>query len=308
MQTMTNIKRVSPGVPTGGEFASHNRSDSDIELSSTSRTFGSVDELRGNDRAVTAMTVAAAGEHHMLLKVDPDAADEARGVVDALARATGKHVVVVPAETHSSDLLGFPGKPGLFEQADGGILYIPDAQSLFAAELDLLRAPLEAGSINYARGGESHHVPADFQLVLGVTQPREGTPPAQARREQNRINGPIRDRMGLITPVVPTDPKKPAPADEQTLVSSTAAARERIAAELQGTPWTKLAHVPGAYLRGPIKKLSSELTRPMDRALERGGITMRGYDRALRSAFTRAAIDGTPVTAEHISAGLTDRI
>ncbi|MEQ1736824.1 MAG: ATP-binding protein, partial [Rhodoglobus sp.] len=39
-------------------------------------------------------------------------------------------------------------------------------------------------------------------------------------------------------------------------------------------------------------RLSPEVTRAIDRALERGGITMRGYDRVLRLAWTIADLAG----------------
>jgi magnesium chelatase family protein len=39
--------------------------------------------------------------------------------------------------------------------------------------------------------------------------------------------------------------------------------------------------------------LSRTVTAPIDRALERGAITMRGYDRVLRVAWTLSDLDGT---------------
>ncbi|TFB63489.1 hypothetical protein E3N86_04760 [Cryobacterium sp. Hz7] len=42
--------------------------------------------------------------------------------------------------------------------------------------------------------------------------------------------------------------------------------------------------MPGPWLRGPQARLGGAATAILDRALERGGITMRGYDRVLRVA------------------------
>ena len=63
--------------------------------------------------------------------------------------------------------------------------------------------------------------------------------------------------------------------------------------------------VPGAWLRGPAARLPVATTASIDRALERGGITMRGYDRVLRVGWTLADLDDAPVpTAEHIGRAL----
>jgi len=47
------------------------------------------------------------------------------------------------------------------------------------------------------------------------------------------------------------------------------------------------------------------IKQSIDRALERGGITMRGYDRVLRLAWTLADLDAaTAPTTEHIGRAL----
>ncbi|WP_411722556.1 hypothetical protein [Mycetocola sp.] len=86
--------------------------------------------------------------------------------------------------------------------------------------------------------------------------------------------------------------------DEQRLTSSAARqtvalARQRTAERLSGTPWTTNGQVPGPWLRSRERMLSRAVTAPLDRALERGAITMRGYDRVLRVAWTLSDLDGT---------------
>ncbi|WP_281535255.1 hypothetical protein [Cryobacterium breve] len=66
------------------------------------------------------------------------------------------------------------------------------------------------------------------------------------------------------------------------------AARERLA----GTPWSLNSTVPGSWLRGRQLRLDRATTAALDRALERGGITMRGYDRVLRIAWSIADLEG----------------
>jgi magnesium chelatase family protein len=49
--------------------------------------------------------------------------------------------------------------------------------------------------------------------------------------------------------------------------------------------------MPGTWLRDPANRLSAADSQPIDRALETGALTMRGYDRVLRVAWTLADLD-----------------
>jgi len=85
------------------------------------------------------------------------------------------------------------------------------------------------------------------------------------------------------------------------VVGARGIARQRLA----DTPWTLNSQVPGAWLRGERMRLSPRETSSIDRALERGGITMRGYDRVLRVGWTLADLDGVNhPTADHIGRAL----
>jgi magnesium chelatase family protein len=93
---------------------------------------------------------------------------------------------------------------------------------------------------------------------------------------------------------------------------STRAARDRVLAargvarsRLDGTPWRLNAHTPGPWLRTRRMRLAPATTASIDRALERGGITMRGYDRVLRLAWTIADLEGSPVPQrDHVGRAL----
>jgi magnesium chelatase family protein len=50
--------------------------------------------------------------------------------------------------------------------------------------------------------------------------------------------------------------------------------------------------VPGTWLRQGARRVSPEARNPLDRALERGALTLRGYDRVLRLAWTMADLAG----------------
>jgi len=82
-------------------------------------------------------------------------------------------------------------------------------------------------------------------------------------------------------------------------------ARGAAAERLVDTPWRVNSHVPGSWLRGPRMRLPSVVTASLDRALERGGLTMRGYDRVLRLAWSVADLQGaTRPDAGHLGQAL----
>ncbi len=85
-------------------------------------------------------------------------------------------------------------------------------------------------------------------------------------------------------------------ADAQDIVLS---ARERSAQRLRDTPWRLNAHVSGPWLRQGPRALPPAARRPLDAALHRGAITLRGYDRVLRVAWTLADIAGRDAPTLH---------
>jgi magnesium chelatase family protein len=75
------------------------------------------------------------------------------------------------------------------------------------------------------------------------------------------------------------------------------AARER----WSGHGYQKNALVPGALLRSSRWRLPPPVSRQLDHALEKNMLSMRGYDRTLRLAWSIADVEGaiTP-TSDHV--------
>ena len=69
------------------------------------------------------------------------------------------------------------------------------------------------------------------------------------------------------------------------------AARTVQADRYAGMGWSTNGQAPGGWLRGEFRFAARE-TRVLDRALETGVLTMRGYDRVLRVATTIADLAG----------------
>jgi magnesium chelatase family protein len=251
----------------------------------------------------------------------PDLGVEAALEVSSLRSLSGlpvgdRLVVRPPLETphHTASPAAIVGggsgvlRPGAAARAAHGVLFLDEAPEFSPHALDALRQPLESGVITVSRAVGSARFPGRFQLVLAANPCPCGnagsrdqecvcTPFAQ-RRYLGRLSGPLLDRVDIrlrvdrITAaqlrVADDGPRVDTASARSRVERARTAARERLAA----TPWRLNAEVPGTWLRSPDGVPSRGATAVLDRALERGGITMRGYDRVLRMAWTLADLDG----------------
>ncbi|MEV4854269.1 MULTISPECIES: YifB family Mg chelatase-like AAA ATPase [unclassified Microbacterium] len=227
--------------------------------------------------------------------------------VDALDRRAP-----LEAPHHSASVAALVGggsraaRPGAIARAHRGVLLLDEAAEFSRVALDALRQPLESGSIDVHRSGFTARFPARFQLVMAMNpcpcgqygvRGGECTCPSLAiRRYAARLSGPLRDRVDIEVHVsriaaaeaVSDRSTRTTSADAQQRVVS---ARARAAERWRGTPWRRNADVPGARLRQADVRVAVEARRPLDRALEKGLLTLRGYDRVLRLAWTMADLD-----------------
>lgn len=223
--------------------------------------------------------------------------------------------VVPPIESphHSASVAALVGggsrsvRPGSISRAHRGVLFLDEAAEFSRVALDALRQPLESGSIEVNRSGLTAHFPARFQLILalnpcpcgnyGVRGAECVCPSLAIRRYATRLSGPLRDRIDIEMHVARVSAARAMAADRTVMTSEAARkrvieARARAAARWRGTPWRRNGDVPGARLRQPDLRIAVEARAPLDRALERGVLTLRGYDRVLRLAWTMADLAG----------------
>ncbi|WP_309615880.1 YifB family Mg chelatase-like AAA ATPase [Salinibacterium sp.] len=212
-------------------------------------------------------------------------------------------------------------RPGAAARASHGVLFLDEAPEFSRTVLDALRQPLESGVISIHRATAVAHFPGRFQLVMaanpcpcgqyGARDSECSCPPMSRRRYVGRLSGPLLDRIDIQLRVQRITAAQLRLSTEGGHTSSAVArarvvqARAAAADRLAGTPWAVNSEVPGAWLRGPAARLSISTTVDIDRALERGGITMRGYDRVLRLAWTICDLDGASVpTKDHVGQAL----
>lgn len=198
--------------------------------------------------------------------------------------------------------------PGAIVRATHGVLFLDEAAEFPPSVLDALRQPLENGSITIHRASGAASFPARFQLVLasnpcpcghyGSADAECTCSPMSRRRYLARMSGPLLDRVDIrlgirrLGVAALRGAAEPTPGrSSRELRSQVEAARARAADRLSGTEWSRNADVSGSWLRSGERRLGAAAIAPLDRALERGAITMRGYDRTLRLAWTLADLD-----------------
>lgn len=264
----------------------------------------------------------------LLPDLDPDAAVEVSSVRSLAGLPLGSSLVTRPpleAPHHSATMAALVGggsglvRPGAISRAAHGVLFLDEAPEFSGAVLDALRQPLETGEITIHRARTVARFPARFQLVLaanpcpcgqsGAVDSDCTCTPIMRRRYAGRLSGPLLDRIDLHLTVRRVGVAQMTDGGHGSV--STADARRRVtearalARERWNGLWRLNSDVPGSALRSSEWRLAPRDRVALDRALERGALTMRGYDRVLRVAWTLSDLDGeSRPTADQVGRAL----
>lgn len=199
---------------------------------------------------------------------------------------------------------GIP-RPGAASRAHRGVLFLDEAPEYERRVLEALREPLESGRLVLHRASGTASYPARFQLVLALNPcpcglaTGKGTDcvctAQQRRRYFNRLSGPLLDRVDLqlaVRRVGLADYADTRVAESSAVVAARVAAargaqRERL------RPWDVMTNseIQGRILRSELA-LPRGVTAALDRALELGLVSARGWDRVTRVAWTIADLAG----------------
>ncbi|MEY4971212.1 MAG: hypothetical protein RLZZ404_138, partial [Actinomycetota bacterium] len=182
--------------------------------------------------------------------------------------------------------------------------------------LEALRQPLESGEVVINRSAGTAKFPARFQLVLAANPCPCGYAIGSGKScrcsEQQRqkylakLSGPLLDRVDIRLQIESVSPAQMAIARNKASGATTgsrqlrdcvAIARQRAEARLASTPWRTNSQVPGSYLRKHFP-LSTSVSERLEKALDHGRISMRGYDRCLRVAWSVADLAGRDLPNE----------
>ncbi|MDQ6753981.1 MAG: YifB family Mg chelatase-like AAA ATPase [Actinomycetota bacterium] len=195
---------------------------------------------------------------------------------------------------------GLP-RPGAASRAHKGVLFLDEAPEYERKVLDALRQPLESGELILHRSAGTASYPARFQLVLAANpcpcgkaagKGLECTCTAMSRRRYfGRLSGPLLDRVDIQLQVNRLSLAELSDSGQRDSTAAVAErvrmARERQRRRLSDYGLARNADITGKLLRG-IFRLPAGDRATLDKAMEIGTLTARGYDRVLRLSWTLA--------------------
>lgn len=206
---------------------------------------------------------------------------------------------------------GSPPRPGEITLAQHGVLFLDELPEFQRLSLEALREPLETGRVHISRSAHQAEFPARFQLVAAMNPcpcGHLGNPhkpcqcsPDQVRRYQNRLSGPLLDRIDLTVevPVLPPETLTGSADGELSAVvaARVAQARQR-AVDRQGCANGQLsAGQVDEHLR-----LEDEALSLLHRVSARLSWSGRSFHRVLRIARTIADLaDNDTIAPIHVS-------
>ena len=303
-------------------------------------------DVRGQAHARRALAIAAAGGHNLLFigppgtgksmlarrmpGILPPMSEEEMLQTAAIDSLLGRPLDLTrwrrrpfraPHHTASGPAIvgGGPAPvPGEISRAHNGVLFLDELPEFNRNVLEVLREPLEAGSISIARASRQVEFAADFQLLAamnpcpcGYLGDRQGDCNCSAERVvayRSKISGPLIDRIDLHVEVS-------RPPKETLRASSPPGERsESVAVRVQKARVLQLerAGVCNARLAGEALeehcKLDEKSLAMLEAAVDRFRLSARAYQRVRRVARTIADLSATGTIAPtHIAEALSLR-
>nr|WP_314232811.1 YifB family Mg chelatase-like AAA ATPase [uncultured Moraxella sp.] len=212
---------------------------------------------------------------------------------------------------------GSSPKPGEITLANRGVLFLDEIPEFDRKVLEVLRQPIENKEIVISRANSQVRFPANFQLVAamnpcpcgyyGDKSGRCQCRPEQIKRYQEKLSGPLLDRIDLhiTVPALPASDLQSAQRGE-----SSAVVRERViqAYQRQQARQGKANNELSPSELDQFAPLGNAESRILAMAQSRLNLSARGYHRVLRVARTIADLAGSEnIQTPHLTEALSYR-
>ena len=299
-------------------------------------------DVKGQLRPRRALEIAAAGGHSLLFKgppgtgktllasrlpsiLPPLSAQENLEVASIYSVANAQHTYGqrpfrAPHHTASGIALvggGSHPKPGEITLAHLGVLFLDELPEFDRKVLEVLRQPLESKEIVISRAARQMTFPANFQFIAAMNPCPCGYAFNQdnrcqcstdsIQRYQNRISGPLLDRIDLHIDVPPLQAKElqdHAPTEN----SETVRTRVIRAYQQQIQRQQCLNQALSPKLLEQYAALDENSVKIIELAQQRLNLSARAYHRVLRVARTIADLaESEMILSSHLSEALSYR-
>ena len=299
-------------------------------------------DVKGQLRPRRALEIAAAGGHSLLFKGPPgtgktllasrlasilpplDAQENLQVAsiysVSNTSHPFGQRPFRAPHHTASAVALvggGSHPKPGEITLAHLGVLFLDELPEFDRKVLEVLRQPLESKEIVISRASRQITFPANFQLIAAMNPCPCGYAFNQdircqcsadaIKRYQNRISGPLLDRIDLHLDVPPLQVHE---LQDTTPVENSQTVRERViqAYNFQINRQQCLNHALSPKQLEQFAPLDTQAQKIMEMAQQRLNLSARAYHRVLRVARSIADLSQhSEIQSQHLTEALSYR-
>ena len=299
-------------------------------------------DVKGQLRPRRALEIAAAGGHSLLFKGPPGTgktllASRLASILPPLnmqenlevariysvantVHTFGQRPFRAPHHTASAIALvggGSHPKPGEITLAHLGVLFLDELPEFDRKVLEVLRQPLESKEIVISRASRQMTFPANFQLIAAMNPCPCGYAFNQdvrcqcsadaIKRYQNRISGPLLDRIDLHLDVPPLQATE---LQDTTPVENSQTVRERViqAYQRQIQRQNCLNHALSPKQLEQYVILDPQAQKIIEMAQQRLNLSARAYHRVLRVARSIADLsEHSEIQTQHLTEALSYR-